>query len=251
MRWVRAPRARTVFRAGGSALDGAGGCPGARAFDHLNPACTAGFRGRPVKILPRGAHGPRPAPAPQGPMPATLRYRPRSRTPARPVGDSRPALERMRRVSAHRGLRQQERAGIAASIVGLAVPESRSRRFAETRSCPPASPLRSSDDRARVSLPALRGGLLVSAGIAAPVIGPPCPSLAPGASRRLARVRRHRRSGHRTTAPESRSRRIAEACSCPPTSPLQSSDDRTRVSLPALRGGGLVSASAPGGTGPP
>ena len=96
--------------------------------------------------------------------------------------------------------------------------------------------------RARVSLPALRGNSLVSAGIAAPVIGRPCPSLAPGASRRLARVRRHRRSGHRTTVPESRSRRFAEACSCPPTSPLRSSDHRTRVSLPAHRGSLLVSA---------
>ena len=102
-----------VLRAERSALDGVGGCPGSRALVHLNPACTAGFRGLPVKIRPRGAEGPRPAPRQPGAMPATLRGRPRSKTlPTLPPATALAGRER--RVSARRGLRQQERAGASA-----------------------------------------------------------------------------------------------------------------------------------------
>ena len=112
-----------VLRAERSALDGVGGCPGSRAVVHLNPAWTAGFRGLPVKILPRGANGPRPAPASPGTMPATLRCRPRSRTPAHPAGDSRPAVGRMKRVFG------PSRASTAQAC----------RRGGDGRSCPRAS----------------------------------------------------------------------------------------------------------------
>ena len=115
--------ARACARAwGGGALPQRRGGQGlgSRAIVHLNPACTAGFRGLPVKIRPRGAEGPRPAPRQPGTMPATLRGRPRSKTlPTLPPATALVGEER--RVSARRGLRQQERAG--ASDDGCAVGE--------------------------------------------------------------------------------------------------------------------------------
>ena len=113
---LRVAVARACARAwGGRALPRRQGGQGlgSRAIVHLNPACTAGFRGLPVKIRPRGAEGPRPAPRQPGTMPATLRGRPRSKTlPTLPPATALVGGER--RVSAHRGLRQQEYAGASA-----------------------------------------------------------------------------------------------------------------------------------------
>ena len=90
--------ARACARAGRG-----GACPqrqggqglGSRAVVHLKPPCTAGFRGLPVKIRPRGAKGPRPAPPEPGTRPATLRCRPRSKTlPTLPPATARGLEER-------------------------------------------------------------------------------------------------------------------------------------------------------------
>ena len=55
------------LRRGGRAL---GSTPNGR----LNPAWTAGFRGRPVKARPRAARGSLPAPSSHAAMPSTARF---------------------------------------------------------------------------------------------------------------------------------------------------------------------------------
>jgi len=111
---------------------------GSPARGHLNPSLTGwGFRGRPLKIAPRNAHGPRSAP--RHDREANARY-----DPARLRSKSLPTLPlamyvlgKRWRVSALRGPRQLRRRRRAAYLIGRwqAARTLRVRAFTRRRRC--------------------------------------------------------------------------------------------------------------------